>query len=214
MANTNYAEVLRIQLENLRDERGRIDKIIRDIESALRTAEGLGGYQREFQLGAPEEPVNITLLDAVKRVCMSMVDGISRQRVQSAITSRFPWLKPAPSSVSAALINLSKGSAPFLTLALEGRGRTPAFYSTQSDQPITLTPEQQSVLMDKHATQGTGGWQSLWFALQKNFSKDSGVLTMTPALRARVYNYYHSYGVGGWQVKIKRLLGSEFPHLF
>lgn len=213
MGQTNHVEMLRSSLASLREDRERIDLMIKDLESALRRAETLSGYQRELQLDSVPEHPGITLLEAVKRCCMEMVDGISKQRVMSAIRAKYPGIDIVPSSVSAALINLSKGEAPMLKLALEGQGRTPAFYSTESEREIVLTPEEIDVLMDPHATHGTGGWQSLWLALQKQFDKETGKLVLSPALRARVYSYFQSYGVGGWQAKVKRLFRRELPHL-
>jgi hypothetical protein len=154
------------------------------------------------------------LQDAVKRACLEMVDGITRQRVIGAIERNHPFLKPKSSSVSAALINLTKGENPMLRVATEGQGRSPSFYSTEGDLVLRLSADEIATLMDEGALKGTGGWQSLWAALQRQFVKEDGSIRLTPELRARIYHYYHSYGQGGWQNKVMRVFRRELPHLF
>ena len=100
-----------------------------------------------------------------------------------------------------------------LKLATEGHGRTPSYYSTEGDITVRLSADEISVLTDGSALKGTGGWQSLWAALLKQFDKATGNITLTPALRARIYQYYH-YGEGGWQTKVMRIFRREFPQLF
>lgn len=97
----------------------------------------------------------ITLQDSVKKACMSMKDGITRQRVISAITKENPLLKPNPSSVSAALINLSKGEK--LHVAEEGRGRKATVYSVEEELVVELSAAEQEALFDEKNTVGTGG---------------------------------------------------------
>ena len=101
-----------------------------------------------------------------------------------------------------------------LNVAIEGKGRSPSFYSTQ---PITihhLSREEIKDLFEEINTKGTGGWQSLFASLQKSFDKVNGTIDLTPEQRARIYHYYRSYGGGGWQERIKRIFRRELPHLF
>lgn len=213
MSRQFNAEAIKKEIANLVADRDRINDTIRSLEDALRFIEGVEGRQNEFRFD-PSKSSDITLLDAVKKICMQMIDGITRQRVTAAIEREFPFLEHAESSVSAALVNLAKGSQPMLKLALEGRGRTPAFYSTQDVITFTLTPEESKELMDPNITRGTGGWQSLWAALQKKFDKAKNQITLSAEVRARLYNYYHSYGVGGWQNRVKKVFARELNHLF
>jgi len=204
-------DVIKDQLENLLSERERIDQAIVSLQTALRNIEGL--EQRELNLLEPRSG-DVTLHDAVKRVCMSMIDGITRQRVINALERSQPFLRPKSPSVAASLINLAKGDKPMLRVAIEGRGRSPSFYSTEGDTVHSLSSEEIETLLDEAATKGVGGWQSLWSALQKRFDKSSGSITLTPELRARIYHYYHSYGQGGWQNRVIKVFRRELPHLF
>ena len=203
-------DVIKEQLENLLSERERIDQAIVSLQTALRNIEGF--EQRELNLLEPRG--DVTLHDAVKRVCMSMIDGITRQRVINALERHQPFLRPKSPSVAASLINLAKGDKPMLRVAIEGRGRSPSFYSTEGDTVHSLSSEEIETLLDETATKGVGGWQSLWSALQKRFDKSSGSITLTPELRARIYHYYHSYGQGGWQNRVIKVFRRELPHLF
>jgi hypothetical protein len=204
-------EAIRAQLVNLRADRERLDQAIHAMEVALRNIEDLDSHQNELAFEPPPNP-DITLQDAVKRTCLNMIDDISRQRVLSAIERQYPFLKPNSSSVSAALINMAKGENPVLRLAAEGRGRNPALYSTEGDTVTQLNAAEIADLMEP--INGVGGWQSLWLALQKQFDKGTGTITLTPALRARVHHYFHSYGGGGYQNRAKRVFRRELPHLF
>jgi len=181
------------------------------LQTALRNMDGL--EQRELKLLVPESG-HITLYDAVKRVCLNMIDGITRQRVINAIEKSNPFLRPKSPSVAASLINLTKGEKPMLRVAIEGRGRSPSFYSSEGNTIHRLSSEEVETLLDETAIKGTGGWQSLWSALQKQFDKSSGHITLTPEQRARIYHYYHSYGQGGWQNRVMRVFRRELPHLF
>ena len=203
--------VIKAQIEHLLAEKERIDQAIVSLQTALRNIEGLG--QRELKLFEPGSG-EVTLHDAVKRVCMSMVDGITRQRVMSAIERTYPFLKPKSPSVAASLINLSKGDKPMVRVAIEGRGRSPSFYSTEGDTVHRLSSDEIEALLDKTAVRGTGGWQSLWSSLQKAFDKKTGQITLTATLRGRIYQYYHSYGSGGWQNRVMKVFRRELPHLF
>ena len=207
-------EAIRAQIANLQSDRERIDQAIHALEGALRNIENLDSHQKEFPLFDPSASQETTLQDAVKQACLNMTDGITRQRVLSRIERQYPFLKPNSSSVSAALINLAKGDTPMLKLAVSGRGRSPAVYSTEADQGILLNSEESAELMDETATRGTGGWQSLWSALQKQYDKASGNIILTPELRARLYHYFHAYGQGGWQNRTKRVFRRQLPHLF
>jgi hypothetical protein len=103
--------VIKAQIDNLLAERDRIDQAVVSLRAALRNIEGI--TQRElglFELGV----ASTTLHDAVRRLCLSMVDGITRQRVLDTVERTLPSLKPKSSSVAAALINLSKGENPML----------------------------------------------------------------------------------------------------
>lgn len=199
------------QIDNLLDERNRIDQAIVALQTAIRNMEGL--VPRELKLLAPESG-NVTLHDAVKRACLNMIDGITRQRVINAIEKSHPFLRPKSPSVAASLVNLTKGEKPMLKVAIGGRGRSPSFYSSEGDTIHRLSSEEVETLLDETAIKGTGGWQSLWGALQKRFDKSSGHITLTPELRARIYHYYHSYGQGGWQNRVMRVFRRELPHLF
>lgn len=193
-------------------DRARIDHAIKSLEDALRSIEKLDGTQPELALDATI--AETTLHDAVKRCCMAMSDGITRQRVITAIERNHPGMKPKPSSVGASLVNLTKGEQPILKVAVEGKGRSPAFYSTEGTTVLKLSSDEIEGLLDENATRGTGGWQSLWIALLKRFDKAKGTITLSPEMRARIYHYYHSYGQGGWQNKVKRVFRRELPQLF
>src|SRR5271165_5072611 len=105
-------EAIRAQIANLQSDRERIDQAIHALEVALRNIEDLDSHQKEFPLFNPNASQETTLQDAVKRACLDMVDDITRQRVLSRIERQYPSLKPNSSSVSAALINMSKGESP------------------------------------------------------------------------------------------------------
>jgi len=156
----------------------------------------------------------MTLHDAVKRCCMAMRDGITRQGVVRMIEMTYPNLRPKPASVAASLVNLAKGNQPILKVAIEGTGRSPAFYSTDGNTVLKLSKDEIEGLLDESATYGTGGWQSLWLAILQSFDRASGQIKLTPELRARLYHYYHDYGVGGWQSRSKRVFRRTLPHLF
>ena len=203
-------EVIRVQISNLQAERDRIDRSIQALEIALNSMQGVG--QQEFVI-LPHDS-GLSLLHAVKSACMEMHDGITRQRVLQAIERLHPFLKPNPSSVSAALINLSKGEEPFLYVAESGSGRRPAVYSIEDDMVLNLNSDEIQELMDPSALRGTGGWQSLWSSLVKNFDRSSGTVRLSPALRARIHHYYRSYGVGGWQSKARKVFRRHLSHLF
>jgi hypothetical protein len=205
-------EAIKAQIANLVADRERIDRAVEQLQAALRNVEGAGTGQSEFSIDLKAS--DTTLYDAVKRACIAMVDGITRQRVISHVEREHPFLKPKSPSVAASLINLTKGDHPMLRVAIEGKGRSPSFYSTQNTLVIQLSGDEIKGLFDENATKGTGGWQSLWLALQKNFDKASGSIKLSPELRARIYHYYHSYGQGGWQDKVKRVFRRELPHLF
>jgi len=100
-----------------------------------------------------------------------------------------------------------------LTIAIEGRGRSPAHYSIQDDTTHELTSDESKELMDPTATKGTGGWQSLFSSLQNNFNKATGIITLTAKQRAQIYQYYH-YSSGGFQDKLRRIFRRNLPHLF
>lgn len=205
-------EAIRTQIANLMADRARIDHAIKSLEDALRSIEKLDGTQPELALETTI--AETTLHDAVKRCCMAMSDGITRQRVITAIERNHPGMKPKPSSVGASLVNLTKGEQPILKVAVEGKGRSPAFYSTEGTTVLKLSSDEIEGLLDENATRGTGGWQSLWLALLKRFDKAKGTIALSPEMRARIYHYYHSYGQGGWQNKVKRVFRRELPQLF
>lgn len=205
-------DVIRAQITNLQADRERIDQAIHALEAALRNIEELGTHQREFPLFNPSANQETTLQDAVKRACLEMADDITRQRVLSHIERQYPALKPNSSSVSAALINLAKGENAILKIAEEGRGRSPSIYSTENDMPIELKADEIQALT--LPINGVGGWQSLFQALQKQFDKATGIITLTPKLRARIHHYYLNYGTGGFQTRAKTVFSRELPHLF
>ena len=72
-------EAIRAQIVNLTADRGRIDHAIESLEGALRSIERLDSTQPQL----PFDPsvAEMTLHDAVKRCCMAMGDGITRQGV-------------------------------------------------------------------------------------------------------------------------------------
>jgi hypothetical protein len=205
-------DVIRTQITNLAADRDRIDRAIESLEEALRSIEKLESPQTEL----PLEPggAETTLHDAVRAACMAMVDGITRQRVITALERSYPGLRPKSASVAASLANLAKGEQPILRVAIEGKGRSPSSFTTEGDMTLQLSSDEITALTDPHAIHGTGGWQSLWSAMLKNFDKAKGTLVLTPELRARIFHYYHTYGVGGWQNKIKRLMRRHLPHMF
>ena len=204
-------EAIRDQIANLLADRERIDRAIESLEDALRNIEKLENPQTELPL---EPSAETTLHNAVRAASMAMVDGITRQRVITALEKNYPGLRPKSASVAASLSNLTKGEQPVLRVAIEGKGRSPSFFTTEGDMTLQLSSDEIAALTDEHAIQGTGGWQSLWIAMLKKFDKSKGMLVLTPELRARVFHYYHTYGVGGWQNKIKRLLRRHLPHMF
>jgi len=205
-------DAIRAQIANLVADRDRIDRAIESLEDALGSIEKLESPQGEL----PLEPAGAetTLHDAVRGVCMAMVDGITRQRVIATLEKNYPGLRPKSASVAASLANLTKGDQPILRVAVEGKGRSPSFFTTEGDTILQLSSDEIAALLDENATHGTGGWQSLWTAMLRNFDKAKGTLLLTPELRARVFHYYRTYGVGGWQNKIKRLLRRHLPHIF
>lgn len=200
-------EAILAQIANLRADKERIDQAISALEAALQSIQ----FVRQPQL--PFEP-EISLHEAVKNVCIRMIDGITRQRVLGEIEKHYPYLQPKSSSVGASLINLSKGEDALLRVAVEGQGSKPSFYSTEGDIMIQLSPDEIGALTDESAIRGTGGWQSLFASLLRHFNKSTGQIRLTPELRARVYNYFHEYGVGGWQTRTKRIFSRHVPHLF
>lgn len=205
-------EAIRGQIANLQADRMRIDRAIESLEDALLAIERLDSAQPQL----PFDPSvsETTLHDAVKQCCMAMRDGITRQGVVRMIEMNNPDLRPKPASVASSLANLTKGDSPLLRVAIEGKGRSPAFYSTDGDVTLKLSKDEIEGLLDESATHGTGGWQSLWQALLKNFDKTKGTITLTPELRAKIYRYYREYGQGGWQNKVKRVFRRELPYLF
>lgn len=205
-------DVIRAQIAFLTEDRERINRTIESLEDALQSIEKRDAPQTE--LAFKPSVSETTLHDAVKRSCIALIDGITRQRVIASIERAYPGLRPKSSSVAASLANLAKGDQPTLRVAIEGKGRSPSFYSTQGDTVIQLGSDEIEGLLDENSTRGTGGWQSLWLALRKKFDKSKGTITLTPELRARVFHYYHSYGEGGWQNKVKRVFRRQLPHLF
>lgn len=205
-------EAIRGQIANLAADRARIDHAIESLEDALRSIERLDATQP--QLAFDPSVTEMTLHDAVGRCCMAMGDGITRQGIVKMIEMNYPGLHPKPASVAASLVNLTKGKQPILKVAIEGKGRSPSFYSTGGNTLLKLSKDEIEGLLDETATHGTGGWQSLWLAFLKQFDKSTGTITLTPELRARIYRYYREYGQGGWQNKVKRVFRREMPHLF
>ena len=203
------SNAIKAQIENLAAERDRIDSAIRSLEAALETIEQAIPVQGQLRY-----PPDISLQEAVKNTCLRMVDGITRQRVLSAVERTYSELEPKSSSVAAALVNLSKGENAMLKTAEEGRGSAPSIYSTEGSITLILSKDEIDVLMDESATHGTGGWQSLWMALRGNFDKSSGRIMLDPGLRSRIYKYYHNYGVGGWQSRVKKVFRRQMPHFF
>jgi hypothetical protein len=200
---------IRAQIANLAADRDRIDQAIKALETALQSIESTTPRQDDWRLAS-----GISLNDAVKKVCARMADAITRQRVVASIESVYPLIKPKSSSVAAALVNLSKGENAMLKIAIPGRGSAPAVYSTDGDMTLHLSGDEIKALMDPTITKGSGGWQSLWLALQSNFDKAAGNINLTPELRARIHQYYHNYGTGGWQNRAKQVFRRELPHLF
>jgi hypothetical protein len=200
---------IRKQIDNLTEDRARIDRAIQALESALQGIESATPRQDDWRLAS-----GISLNDAVKKVCGSMADAITRQRVVAAIEKAYPLIKPKSSSVAASLINLSKGENAMLKIAIQGQGSAPTVYSTDGDMTLHLSGDEIKALMAPSVTKGSGGWQSLWLALQRNFDKAAGDIKLTPELRARIHKYYHDYGSGGWQNRAKQVFRRELPHLF
>jgi hypothetical protein len=205
-------EPIKAQISNLIADRERLDRAIESLQTALRSVEGSAADQSWFNIDIKAS--DTTLHDAVKRAAMAMIDGINRQRVMKHIEREHPFLKPKSPSVGASLINLAKGDNPMLKIAIEGKGRSPSFYSTEGTTVIKLAADEIKGLLDDSAIKGSGGWQSLWKALVESFNKSKGEITLTPQLRGRLYHYYHDYGTGGWQDKARRVFRRELPHLF
>ena len=205
-------EVIREQLEKWKADRDRLDQAIAALQQILNGMEGRG-IQRLLALPSAED-AEISLLDAVRGACMKLVDGITRQRVIQTIERMHPFLAPNPSSVAAALLNLSKGPNPLLHLAEPGSGSRPAVYSTEGEMVLKLNSEEIAALNDIRAIRGVGGWQSLWKTLRCLFSKADGTIRLDPARRARILHYYKSYGIGGWQNKVRSVFKRHLPHMF
>src|SRR4051794_10091681 len=104
-------EAIKTQIANLVADRDRIDRAIEALQAALRNVEG-DSDQSWFSIDL--KAADTTLLDAVKRACMAMIDGITRQRVIRHIEQEHPFLKPKSPSVAASLINLAKGDNAML----------------------------------------------------------------------------------------------------
>jgi hypothetical protein len=204
-------EPIRQTIATLIADRERMDRAIAALESALRDIEDVKTPQ-QAEFVVPE--VRGSLHDAVKRACLNLKDGITRQRVITEIERENPFMKPKPASVGASLINLARGDNQMLNTAIEGKGRSPSAYSILGNTVHKLSSDEVANLFDEQNTKGTGGWQSLFGALQKKFDKEHGNILLTPEHRARIYQYYHSYGGGGWQDRIKRVFRRELPHLF
>jgi len=204
-------EAIRAQIGNLMEERDQIDQTIRSLESALQSIDGVHVKQREFSEGF--NPSGMTLHDAVKKACTGLIDGITRQRVIHVIERDYPFFKPKSSSVAAALVNLTKSDPPILRIAIEGRGRSPALYTTEGNTTHKLSAEESKELIGEGVTRGIGGWQSLFTSLQNSYDKAAGTVVLTPKQRAEIYNYYR-YTSGGFQDKLKRIFRRSLPHLF
>src|SRR5256885_321094 len=137
--------IIKGQIDNLMAERNRLDQAIVSLQSALRNMEGIN--QTELRLFG-SGTTDTTLHDAVRRVCLNMIDGITRQRVLDTIGRTQPGLRPKSSSVAASLINFAKGEEPLLKVAIEGRGRSPAFYSIEGSTAHRLYAEEIEALND------------------------------------------------------------------
>src|SRR5947207_5217954 len=151
-------EARRSPIANLAADRSRIDRAIESLEDALRNIERLDSTQSQL----PFDPsvTEMTLHDTVKRCCMAMIDGITRQGVVKMVAMMNPDLHPKAASVAASLVNLTKGNSPLLRVAIEGKGRSPAYYSTAGNTVLKLAKDEIEELLDESATRGTGGWQS------------------------------------------------------
>lgn len=202
-------DAIKAQIANLIADRERIDQTICALQTALSSLENPSPSQSQLPVDR-----DISLQNAVKQVCLRLIDSITRQRVTKTIERVYPLLKPNPSSVAASLANLSKGDNALLKVAIEGRGSAPSVYSAEGDMVMRLNSDEIKELLDDSATKGTGGWQSLWLTLLRNFDKANGELILAPELRARIHRYYQNYGSGGWQTRIKRVLKRQLPHLF
>jgi hypothetical protein len=200
-------EAIKAQIANLNADKDRIGQTIAALETALRSMLNVSQPQLPFEL-------DISLHGAVKNACIRMIDGITRQRVLLTIEKNYPSMQPKSSSVAASLINLSKGENAMLKVAIEGQGSKPSFYSTEGEMVLQLSANEIEALTDESVIRGTGGWQSLWLAMVRNFDKASGKIKLSPELRARIYHYYHDYGVGGWQSRTKNVFRRTLPHLF
>jgi len=205
-------EPIKTQIANLLADRDAIDKAIEALQAALRNVEGAGAGQSEFSIDL--KTANTTLHDAVRRACLNLKDGITRQRVITELEREHPFLKPKPPSVASSLINLTKGENPLLAVALQGKGRKPFIYTTQANTLHRLSGDEIKDLFDPITTKGTGGWQSLFSSLQKSFDKAHGTITLTPEQRGKIFQYYRDYGGGGWQERIKRIFRRELSYLF
>lgn len=214
MTHRNFdPDAIRNQIANLRLDRDRIEVAISTLENVLHSLDE--SIEISSSLRSPSLPTSgVTLQAAVQSACLFMVDGITRQRIVTAVEKFNPGLHPKSASVAASLVNMAKGPDAILKIAVEGRGRSPAIYSTLGETKLQLSSEEISELVDENCTKGTGGWQSLWASLLKKFDKKTGTITLPPDLRAKIWQYYHSFGTGGWQNKVKKVFRRELPHLF
>ena len=71
--------VIKAQIDNLKADRDRIDHTIQALETALRSIQALDGTQRQFTFNGSGTS-DITLLEAVRRVCAAMKDAITATR--------------------------------------------------------------------------------------------------------------------------------------
>ena len=144
-------DAIRAQITNLTADRARIDRAIESLEDALRSMERRDSPQVE--LAFDPSVSEMTLHDAVKRCCMAMSDGITRQGVIKMIEANFPNLHPKSASVAASLVNLTKGEQPVLKVAVEGKGRSPSFYTTAGNTVLTLSKDEIDCEVDQHEHQ-------------------------------------------------------------
>jgi len=203
----DFEPKLKHERDQLLRQRAQIDRRLEKIAELLQEYKS----QPELRLVSP-----MSVAHAVREACKKMKDGITRQRVIAFLREAHPTEDFKDASVATAILNLTRGDEPALFLARKGEGRQAAVYSTETDQLFKLSEKQWDVLFSPEVTHGTGGWQSMFKALQKSTRGERGgaSIIVSPELRARIQHYINRYGTGGWQSKLKAVLGEHLPHLF
>jgi hypothetical protein len=154
------------------------------------------------------------LISAIKAVAAELKHNITKATILDALRQSHPHLHANPQSVSAALVKLTQGHAPFLFIAKRGAGKQPTLYTIEPTRIVKLLPTQLKALFAPERTHGTGGWQSLFKRLQNKADRETGEIILDRDVLSAMRHYYFNYGVGGWQSHLKKVFGMHIPELF